>query len=330
MRPGALILMYHRVADLPSDLFAQAVSPEFFAEHLAVMRQRARPLALRQLVNALRDGRVPPRAVVVTLDDGYADNLHEARPLLERHDVPATVCVTTSYVGARREFWWDDIERLVLLPRRLPEILRIEIGGAVHEWELGEAALLCEDAATANRGWTAWERPRSRRQAVFRKVWDVLVALGEEDRQTALEQMRAWSGSGEDARPTHRTLTVGELRRLVDGGLVEAGAHGVTHSKLSLLPTYAQRDEIEGSKATLEEMLGQHVGCFAYPHGDYTPEVLDMVRRAQFTEALAVRPACIRGRRTDLYQLPRVWPQNWDGERFSRELEGWFRTADRG
>ena len=51
---------------------------------------------------------------MVTFDDGYADNLWNAKPLLERYDVPAAVFVTTGYAGQDREFWWDELETLLL------------------------------------------------------------------------------------------------------------------------------------------------------------------------------------------------------------------------
>ena len=51
--------------------------------------------------------------MLVTFDDGYADNLYEALPVLQRFDIPATVFVSTDAVVQAREFWWDELERLV-------------------------------------------------------------------------------------------------------------------------------------------------------------------------------------------------------------------------
>src|SRR5437870_12225818 len=80
----ALILMYHRVTELPNDPYLLAIKPKHFAEQMEVIRKRCIPMRLQELVQALRGGRVPNRAVVITFDDGYADNLHDAKPLLER------------------------------------------------------------------------------------------------------------------------------------------------------------------------------------------------------------------------------------------------------
>ena len=64
---------------------------------------------------------------MITFDDGYADVLHHAKPLLERHSVPATVFVATGAIGQRREFWWDELGGLFLQPGTLPEELELTV-----------------------------------------------------------------------------------------------------------------------------------------------------------------------------------------------------------
>ncbi len=91
-----IILMYHRVVDLPADPQLLAVGRAHFAEQLEVLRERFRPASLNDIRLQLADGRLDRRTVVVTIDDGYADNLLNARPLLERFEVPATIFIATA------------------------------------------------------------------------------------------------------------------------------------------------------------------------------------------------------------------------------------------
>ncbi len=141
-RSEVAILMYHRICEVPSDPWELCVSPKHFAEQLEYLNHHYQVLCLHSLVKSLREGHLPKRAVVLTFDDGYADNLWNAKPLLERYEVPATVFVSTGYVDSDREFWWDELERLLVLTPVLPQRLHVTLNGSVFEWELGEWARL--------------------------------------------------------------------------------------------------------------------------------------------------------------------------------------------
>ena len=108
----ALILLYHRVTRLPNDRWSIAVTPEHFAEHMELVRRRSNVVALAALDTMPEAPNARAMTIAVTFDDGYADNLYEALPVLQRHDVPATVFVSSDPVVRAREFWWDDLERL--------------------------------------------------------------------------------------------------------------------------------------------------------------------------------------------------------------------------
>jgi len=117
---------------------------------------------------------------------------------------------------------------------------------------------------------------------------------------------------------THRALSPGEVIELAAGGLVEIGAHTVTHPALAELPAAAQRSEIEGSKTSLEEILGHTVTSFAYPYGSpghYTAETTAIVKEAGFGSACS-GPAGLVWRGADPFQLPRFSMRDWDGAAF--------------
>ena len=136
----AVILMYHRVIEGCSDPWGIGVSPEKFAQQLEVLRRHTQVIRLQELVDAVDAGAISQTSVVVTFDDGYADNLVNAKPLLERYGIPATIFLTTGYLNGKREFWWDELDRLLLQPGTLPVTLRLNVNGCMQEWDLGDAA----------------------------------------------------------------------------------------------------------------------------------------------------------------------------------------------
>ena len=99
---SAVILMYHSVSRIGADPWGLRVAPRQFAEHMAVLRTHTNPIRLDELASAtVGDG--TRRPVVVTFDDGYADNLLHALPILERYRIHATIFVATGFVGSQRE-----------------------------------------------------------------------------------------------------------------------------------------------------------------------------------------------------------------------------------
>lgn len=124
-RPRAVILLYHRIASPAIDPLLLCVTPGHFAEHLAVLRRDYHPLSLAQLAEACAENRIPDRSVVITFDDGYADNLRAAAPILERFRQTATVFATGACLEGTPLFY-DELERILLLTPELPPKIRIK------------------------------------------------------------------------------------------------------------------------------------------------------------------------------------------------------------
>lgn len=319
--PRTIILLYHRVAELTSDPQLLSVTPQHFAEHLEILRKHCRPIRLQQADKLLR------RSVVVTFDDGYADNLWNAKPLLARQDVPATVFVTTAYVKENREFWWDQLERFLLEHKTLPETLQLNINGGIRQWELGTSADYDENTYNHHRSWNVSEKnDPGPRQFVYRSLHQLLRPMAEHEQRNVLDQLRDLAGGPSTGRPTSPALSPAEVIELDAGGLVEVGSHSVTHPVLSGLSPAAQWTEIEQSKADLAEVLGRPVTSFAYPFGtrsDYTEETVAAIRRAGYHCACS-NFAGVVGPDTDRFQLPRFVVRDWDGDEFNRRLGDWL------
>jgi peptidoglycan/xylan/chitin deacetylase (PgdA/CDA1 family) len=300
---AAVILTYHRVADAPDDSRGIAITPARFAEHVRALADRYEPMMAGELMRRLSEGeRLPRRGLCLTLDDGYSDALSTALPVLSKHGVPATVFVCSGYVDVPREFWWDELERLIMHPADLPRHIELTAGDA--------------RCATAPPSEDGTGRPQSRpdRIAVLRYLTGLLEPLSSEAREDALRQIREQTGQERLVRADTRPLTASELVRLADSGLVEIGAHTVNHVRLGSRPLAEQRSEIEQSKRRLEEMTGSAVVSFSYPHGtagSFTSATQRLVREAGFLGAVTTRlgtllPWGSASRGSDRFALPRT------------------------
>jgi peptidoglycan/xylan/chitin deacetylase (PgdA/CDA1 family) len=314
-----IVLLYHRVATLVSDPQLLSVTPQHFAEHLDVLRKYYRPVSLKDSERRVQ------RAVVITFDDGYADNLWNAKPLLERYEVPATVFITTGYIGRQREFWWDELERLLLDGERLPKTVCLKINGGIRRWELGTGDMSHHTDQTWNL--LAKSDP-SPRQSLYRSLHQLLRPMREIEQRQVLDDLVQFTGTGHTPRPSYRALTPDEVIRLAEGRLVEVGAHSVTHPVLATLAVDAQYAEVQESKADLEKILGRPIPSFAYPYGsisDYTQATVAAVRQAGYVRACANFPGPVEPK-SDRFQLPRFLVRDCDGDRFARQLREWFQS----
>jgi peptidoglycan/xylan/chitin deacetylase (PgdA/CDA1 family) len=324
---GAVILLYHRVHDGGFDPWLLNVSLKHFDDHMAHLRRRYAVLSLAELCHGLAAGRVARGAVAVTFDDGYGDNLRNAKPILERHRVPATVFVTSGYVGAGREFWWDELERVVLHAPSVPARLTVTLRGSAREWATGVARTMSMEERLGDRSWNV-ERsddPTPLHRA-FRDIHAMISVATSAEQDAALADLRQQTASGVEPRPENLAMSRDGVRDLTAGGLVSVGAHTVTHPVLSSLPADAAADEIRQSKHDLERILGAPVTSFAYPfgyRGAYTARNIDAARDAGITDAYSNFGGIVRST-ADRYQLNRVLVRNWSGSDFARRVHAAF------
>ncbi len=324
--PRALILTYHRVENLESDPQMLCVTPECFAQQMYVLRKHFRVVSLTHLVNQIKSGGDISGMVAVSFDDGYADNLLLAKPVLEQHEIPATAFIASDYIGGQATFWWDELEAIFLDKQSLPQKLRLVVDGQRYSWDFAGDALRASDEEKPGAWHVGCETIPSRRHRAYQTLHQVLYTRASEEREALLDKLRAWSGLHPHARQSHRTMTQEELSRLAASPLIEIGAHTATHPALSMLTPQQQGIEIRSGKSRLEQMIGRETTSFAYPYGSLTSfndTSSKLVREAGF--ALACTTFCDSVRLgCDTYQLPRLPARNWNGDDFERYLSGWM------
>jgi peptidoglycan/xylan/chitin deacetylase (PgdA/CDA1 family) len=308
----ALVLMYHRVARVEADPWELCVRPEHFESQISMLRELADLVPLPELRSQLRKGRRSRPAVAITFDDGYVDNLTVARPFLERYGAPATVFIATGHVGRRSNFWWDRLAKLVLPERALPSILELGIGN--DRFQHQDEGL----ASSGTRG------QRARRQ-LHDRLWAWCSNRADAERDAALAAVEQWADIHPPPDPASWPMTPGELRALMDGGLVDIGAHSVTHPMLSRLPAAEKAIEIRQSRADCERLTGRAPAAFAFPNGDADAESIALVRDAGFEIACTSQPDLV-WHAGDAHATPRIHVHDENGTALLRRLR-WYWLA---
>lgn len=297
-RADPVILMYHRVAAPKVDPWELSVHPDNFAAQMRVLAERRRPVPLDWLVDELRAGRRPERAVAITFDDAYRDVLQNAKPVLTELGIPATVFVVTGLLGAERGFWWD------------------RLAGAVFGADDVSGTPKLSFVPSTERA----ELPQVGREALHLRLWNLIRVLDPAQREAAVDETAA--ALGQSASLDAPVMTTGEIGQLIDGGMISVGAHTVSHPSLPSLSTAGQRAELDGSRRALEDITGQPIHRLAYPFGDYDDRSEALARELGFDYAVSVEAGPANDPRV-LFRLPRYDVKNWTGPEFRERLK-WF------
>ncbi len=284
-RNGKLsIFIFHRVLPVADPLLPFEPSAKQFDWMVRFIARTFNVLPLSEAARRLQVGTLPPAAATITFDDGYADNLLIAWPILKRHGVPATFFITTAFLEGGR-MWNDD----VIEAFRLAQAAELDLDAfRLGRHRLGDAAERVHGYETVLGRLKYFEHRR--RSEIAREI-----------------AARCAVPMASELMMTHR-----QLRTLHSEG-AEIGGHTRTHPILENLDDAAAQEEIVAGKRELEELLREAVQVFAYPNGvpdrDCSARHGEMVRQAGFAAAVTTRQACATGA-SDIFQLPRFTP--WD------------------
>jgi len=293
-RPRHHTLIFHRVVRERDVMSPNEPTAAWFDRLIAMLAKTFETISLHEAVDRASAGKLSGRTVSVTFDDGYADNYTVALPILERHAVPATFFVASSFLDGGR-MWNDSILETF---RRL--------GDGKHDIDLpGVGRVELSDDA-------------SRRAAAIQTIaaWKHLPPDQRETNVDALSQQV-------EALPSDLMMTSDQLRALSASRYATIGGHTRSHPILAAIPEAEALQEITGGKKDLESILQEEIKLFAYPNGrsgeDYRQEHERMVGDAGFDAAVATDWGTLDAA-TDLYAIPRFTPWNTKLSRFAIDL----------
>lgn len=278
------VINYHRVLHAPEPLLSSEPDIHTFRWQMELLARCFHVMPLHGALQAVAAGKVPQRAVCITFDDGYR-SIHElALPVLREFDLPATVFVTSGYIG--QGSMWNDriIDAIQTLPAGPLDLADVGLG----IYQLNEIG---------------------QRRHVLEALIERSKYLPPVARASLADRLAGLAGAALE----HGPMLTHDMILDLDRNGIEIGAHTVSHPILTSLGDDAARQEIVGGKVQLEAVLGKPVRLFAYPNGkvgkDYDARHVAMVREAGF-EAAFTTAAGSFSRGQDRFQLPRSRP--WD------------------
>ena len=295
-RDGCVIVTFHRVIEAerigPLDRTIWSGSPDAFERTLRGLQAHFTLISFDELLASLSGaGRLPPRAMLVTFDDGYRDVFLNAFPRLQRAGCPAAIFVTTDLIDQHDELLWTDALSYAFCTTR-QDAMELPGRNALHL--NGEASRRAACVATV--GWLKLVPNDARRRLVDQLLRSLKVTL---PRGIA-------SGL---------YLSSEELLTMSRHGMT-IGSHSCSHPILSRLDEAACRRELAESKCRLEAILGTPVRYFAYPNGlpeDYSDRTVGLLREVGFQLAVTTTPGTNRlNGRCDPFRLRRCHGgRNW-------------------
>jgi len=278
------VIAYHRIDDLDAepDLDPGLVSatPENFRAQMEAIASHYTAIGLEQLIAAHRGGEgLPPRAVLLTFDDGYQDFADHAWPVLESLGLPAVLFVPTRFPDAAGPgFWWDRLHAALTRTREAS----VEVSGL---------------------GRIEFEDEGSRRAAhkilrTHAKTLDHNQAMDWLDQ--VIEQLA-------EVPSVHRVLGWDALRELASEGL-SVCSHGDRHALCTRLSPEDLAEDLMVSRKRIEAELGEWAPppVIAYPASASNAAVREAARSAGYELAFGGRRGIDRVPLEDAFEVMRL------------------------
>jgi peptidoglycan/xylan/chitin deacetylase (PgdA/CDA1 family) len=286
---GIVGLNYHRIGDGRRSAFDRGLwsaTAEGFEQQVRWLKANFDPIAPSD-IETIVEGRRKGRHVLVTFDDGYADNYFEAFPILESHRVPATFFVATGFVDRPVLPWWDEIAWMVRQSARAAVMVPGFVERAVP-----------------------FDPPD--REAAIRTLLRVYKALPTDRAATYIDALAEALGTGrvpsDVVDPRGLWMTWEMLREMRAAGMT-IGGHTVNHPILARMSRESQASEIAGCERRLREELGIAMDAFAYPVGSreaFNDDTRACLRASAVKTAFSYYGGFRPRERWDAYDIPRI------------------------
>jgi len=297
------ISMYHYVRDLEHSRYPhiKGLDVNLFRSQIAFMKEKFNVVTMEQVLDAVNGkGELPDNALLLTFDDGYADNYDYAFPILEEFGVqgsffiPGKTFATHQLLDVNKIHYMlasADINELAQDVKKQMDYYRGE------EFSFSPTKDLYQEYAVPNRfddGDTIFVKrmlqtvlPEKLRNIISSNLFEKYVGISEE--KLAYELY----------------MTEEQIRTMKRHGMF-IGLHGNDHYWLGNLSPEEMKRDISSALDTLDEFIDRKCWVMNYPYGNYSPEVIEYIKSEGASIGLTTQVRVADLRKDNPFELPRL------------------------
>tara|TARA_B110000438_G_scaffold54268_1_gene54382 strand:- start:122 stop:1126 length:1005 start_codon:yes stop_codon:yes gene_type:complete len=300
------ILVYHRVVkdeDIEENLeLGLTVSCSNFEKHIKEIKSKYKICSMDEFVRNLKK-KNNEFMVAITFDDGYKDNLYQALPILTKHEVPASIYVTTRFLNQEVDIWWYELGEVIQN--------RAEINFQYQEKKFN---FLLDN--------------KKRKFLAYQNLMKLFKSLKIDAQNELMEKI---TNTKKRKNYSHICLNSEEILMLEKNPLITISSHGHNHQNLKILSDDELKYEITKSLEVLENLINRKVKHFAYPFGgkdQVSTREYNLIEGMNFDSAVIGSVYPIKD--CNFFSLPRIYVgKNTCEKTLVNHLSGFYNLASK-
>jgi len=303
------IIFYHEIGSNDKDGSAKfSVSVEHFEKQIKWLTKRFNIVTIDELIKHITgEIKLPGKVIAVTFDGGYVGNYQHAFPLLKKYNIPATIYIITDPVGGNLS---NSLKLLYLTLLTQKDQFKLTYNGKEHEFEI---------------------RTRDQKRLAKEIILKHMRLIDSKKQDNLLKQISQSLNVELSGLAQKLFLSWDQIYEMNNNPLITIESHSLTHPRLTEVALEEARREIVESKVNIESKLGEKITSFCYPDGFFNEEIIDLVKEAGYSSALAVITSGILNDLNkigdNVFELRRIHlPDRFYKPLISTEISGIMRT----
>lgn len=296
------IVMYHYVRNLSESRYPQIKGLDYklFKEQVLWLKKNYNIIKVEDVMAAYEDGiELPPKAALLTFDDGYIDNYTYCFPILDEYNIQGVF-----YIPGKtfREHVLLDVNKIhfILASTDIDSLIvdvMKEIDKGRKEYELESNDELFRKYAVANR----WDT----KETIFVKRILQTVLPEELRNKISSTLFEKYVGISEDKFAQELYMNEEQIKCMKNNGMY-IGLHGYDHYWLAQLSLQQMREDIDKSLEAMKGIIDEDRWVFNYPYGSYNNDIINYIEKKGCKLSMTTEARIADVEKDNRYLLPRL------------------------